>query len=119
MNKNKLQLKIYFANGDYLLTEFNGSVAEAEKYYLNKVFNIGTVLDDMQQCIRVKILNGFFLHGDASCYGFRMTYPHYGTHKYLNGKIIIKTDLEMKEDEQYRNSRLKQVLNNLCKPILN
>ena len=37
----KIAVKVIFANGNSLKTEINGTLQDAKKYYLNKVFNIG------------------------------------------------------------------------------
>lgn len=42
--------QIGFANGDHIVTGFRGNLAEAEAYFLNNDFNIGTVDDDIQTC---------------------------------------------------------------------
>lgn len=36
------------------MSEFNGDITEAKNYYLNKEFNIGTVIDNLVKCIKVK-----------------------------------------------------------------
>jgi len=46
--------KISFANGDHFTTSFNGNYSDAVEYYLNKLFNIGSVEDNMQKCIKVE-----------------------------------------------------------------
>lgn len=47
-------VKCTYTNGDIITTRFNGTLQEAEAYFLNQVFNIGTVYDDMQKCIKVE-----------------------------------------------------------------
>lgn len=42
-----LYFKIGFENGDSFETGFNGTLDEARRYYLGRVFNLGTVDDDM------------------------------------------------------------------------
>lgn len=46
--------KIIFENGDYFITNFNGSIDQACSYYLGHVFNLGTVSDNMQRCNHVE-----------------------------------------------------------------
>lgn len=43
-------IRCYYADGDSILTAFNGSYGEAESYYVGNVFNIGTVTDNIQVC---------------------------------------------------------------------
>lgn len=47
-------VKCTYSNGDIITTRFNGTIQEANAYYLNKVFNIGTVYDNIQKCIKVE-----------------------------------------------------------------
>ena len=42
-----LYFKIGFENGDSFETGFNGTLDEARRYYLGRVFNLGTADDDM------------------------------------------------------------------------
>jgi hypothetical protein len=49
-----ITIKCTYTNGDIITTRFNGTLQEAEAYFLNQVFNIGTVYDDMQKCIKVE-----------------------------------------------------------------
>lgn len=49
-------VKAYFEDGDYVVTPVNGTVESIEQYYLNKYFNLGTVSDNMQRCIRLEFL---------------------------------------------------------------
>jgi hypothetical protein len=49
-----ITIKCTYANGDSIITRFNGTIQEANAYYLNKVFNIGTVHDNIQNCIKVE-----------------------------------------------------------------
>ena len=50
----KHTVKVVFANGDYFYTKMNGTEKEIENYYVGKYFNMGTVCDNMQKCIRVE-----------------------------------------------------------------
>lgn len=47
-------IKCTYANGDEVITRFNGTLQEAEAYFLNQVFNIGTDCDNLQKCIKVE-----------------------------------------------------------------
>jgi hypothetical protein len=47
-------IKCTYANGDEVITRFNGTFEEAQIYYLNKLFNLGTTSDNMQKCIKVE-----------------------------------------------------------------
>jgi ribosomal protein L21E len=49
-----ITVKCTYAKGDTITTRFNGTFQEAEAYFLNRVFNVGTVYDDMQKCIKVE-----------------------------------------------------------------
>jgi len=49
-----ITVKCTYTNGDSIITRFNGTLQEAEAYFLNKTFNIGSVADDMQRCIKVE-----------------------------------------------------------------
>lgn len=51
-----LYFKIGFENGDSFETGFNGTLDEVRRYYLGRVFNLGTVDDDMQRCNSVEQL---------------------------------------------------------------
>lgn len=45
--------KVTFENGNYFTTCFNGDIQDAKAYYLGKVFNIGTISDNLQRCTSV------------------------------------------------------------------
>jgi hypothetical protein len=47
-------IKCTYANVDEVITRFNGTFEEAQIYYLNKLFNLGTTSDNIQKCIDVK-----------------------------------------------------------------
>lgn len=49
-----ITVKCTYSSGDIITTRFNGTFQEAESYFLNQIFNIGTVYDNMQKCIRVE-----------------------------------------------------------------
>ncbi len=47
-------IKCTYANGDEVITRFNGTFEEAQMYYLNELFNLGATNDNMQKCIDIK-----------------------------------------------------------------
>ena len=49
-----VDVKVTFGDGDHLTTGFNGSLTDAENYYLNRYFNLGCVEDNMQKAVRVE-----------------------------------------------------------------
>ncbi|UKI53164.1 MAG: hypothetical protein L6V86_08755 [Treponema sp.] len=49
-------VRVFFKNGDFLITRINGTKEQIEQYYLNKTFNIGTVNDNVQKCIKIEFL---------------------------------------------------------------
>jgi hypothetical protein len=51
-----LSLKINYANGDYGYSRINATLEEAREYYEGQLFNLGPVLDNMQQCTSIEIL---------------------------------------------------------------
>ena len=46
--------KVFFSNGDSLITGFNGTLKDAEKYYVGKYFNFGIENDIMTKGIKVQ-----------------------------------------------------------------
>lgn len=51
--------KVTFEDGDWLTTGFNGTLADAEKYYLGQTFNVGLGPDDnLQTAVKVELLSG-------------------------------------------------------------
>ena len=48
--------KIYFDNGQTLKTGFNGSLADAQAYYVGRVFNLGHIKDVMTKGVKVEAL---------------------------------------------------------------
>jgi len=50
-------VKCFYSNDDTITTDINGTIETAEKYFLNRWFNIGSVSDNMQQCIKVELIN--------------------------------------------------------------
>lgn len=51
-----LTLKLIFSDGDYLITRFNGTKQDAETYYLDRNFNVGTTADAMKKCVGIDFL---------------------------------------------------------------
>lgn len=51
-----MTVKVNYANGDNTTTRFNGTVHEATSYYVGKVFNIGVVSDNLQECISIEVV---------------------------------------------------------------
>jgi hypothetical protein len=47
-------VKCTYTNGDIIVTRFNGTFREAEAYFLDKAFNVGTVYDNIQKCLKVE-----------------------------------------------------------------
>lgn len=52
-----LCMEVYYQNGESVVTKFNGSIKEAEDYYLGKTFNIGSDSDNLQVCTGIRFLN--------------------------------------------------------------
>lgn len=58
-----ITVKCTYANGDYIETEINATLEEAQKYFLNKCFNLGTGADgepedNLQKCVAVEEVEG-------------------------------------------------------------
>jgi len=51
-----IKIKCFYENGDVVLTNFNGTIQDAEKYYVGNIFNIGCVADNLQKCIKIEVL---------------------------------------------------------------
>ena len=54
--KMPLTIKVYFANGDSLVTRFNGTMTQALDYYVGNVFNLGSITDIMTKCTKIEQL---------------------------------------------------------------
>ena len=52
-----ITIKVLYENGDEALTRMNATFEDAQDYYLNKVFNLGSVNDDMQRCVDVVLFS--------------------------------------------------------------
>ena len=55
--KYKHKIKVIFEDGDYFFTKINDSEEEIKEYYIGKIFNIGTLTDNMKRCVDVEFLN--------------------------------------------------------------
>jgi len=51
-----ITVKATFKNSYTITTRINATFEEAKEYYLNNVFNIGSVEDNMQICIGLKLI---------------------------------------------------------------
>lgn len=51
-----INIKCTYENGNTSTTRVNATIEEAKEYYLGKIFNIGTVEDNLQKCIKVEII---------------------------------------------------------------
>jgi hypothetical protein len=49
-----IAVKCTYENGDTTITGINGTFEEAKEYFLNKIFNIGSVEDNLQKCVKVE-----------------------------------------------------------------
>jgi len=44
-----------YADGDTITTRFNGTPEQAHAYFVGQTFNIGSVDDNMQQCVSIEV----------------------------------------------------------------
>jgi hypothetical protein len=51
-----LLIKVNFADSDSLITRINATEDEARAYYVGKLFNLGSVDDNMQRCTGIEVL---------------------------------------------------------------
>lgn len=51
-----ITVKCTYEDGNIITTKFNGTIEEAEVYFLGKYFNIGIVDDDFQECVKVELI---------------------------------------------------------------
>jgi hypothetical protein len=51
-----IRIKCIYENGDSIITGINGTFQDAKNYFLNTIFNIGSVEDNLQKCIKVEQL---------------------------------------------------------------
>lgn len=49
-----ISIKCTYSNGEVIKTSVNGTIEEAQEYFLNQVFNIGHIEDNLQQCVKVE-----------------------------------------------------------------
>jgi hypothetical protein len=49
-----ITVKCHYEDGDTTTTRFNGTMEEATQYYVGNVFNIGTVTDNLQKCVKIE-----------------------------------------------------------------
>lgn len=53
-----LRIEVLFEDGNSLVTRFNGSIDQAESYYLGQVFNVGNgPQDNMVKCVGLRFLS--------------------------------------------------------------
>ncbi|WP_180953868.1 hypothetical protein [Bacillus sp. M6-12] len=51
-----ITVKCYYENGDTITTGINATFEQAEDYFVGKVFNIGSVEDNMQTCTKIELV---------------------------------------------------------------
>lgn len=68
-----ITVKCTYANRDSVTTGFNGTFHDAERYFMNQVFNLGTVEDNMQECIKIEPVRKTW---DELCKDFEARKPH-------------------------------------------
>ena len=49
-------VECFYSNGESITTGFNGTFGEAYSYFVGKIFNIGSVNDNMQKCTNIKMI---------------------------------------------------------------
>lgn len=49
----KIEIKINFTGGEYVFTRFNGTIDDAKKYYIGKVFYFGAFDDRPETALEV------------------------------------------------------------------
>ncbi len=47
-------VKCFYQDGNTVTTRINGTFEDAKEYFLNNIFNIGTIEDNLQKCVDVK-----------------------------------------------------------------
>lgn len=47
-------IKATFDDGNSIVTRINCTIEDANAYYLGRMFNLGTVNDDMRRCVAVE-----------------------------------------------------------------
>ena len=51
-----ITVKATFADGDYIISGFNGTFEAAMRYYLGSKFNLGIAEDNMQECTGLELI---------------------------------------------------------------
>jgi len=51
-----ITVKCTYSNGDTITTSINGTLESAKDYFLGNIFNIGTLEDNIQQCVKVELI---------------------------------------------------------------
>ncbi|MEC0031175.1 hypothetical protein P4L24_25345 [Bacillus cereus] len=51
-----ITVKCFYENGDTVTTQINCTFEQAKEYYVGKIFNLGSITDNLQKCIKVKLL---------------------------------------------------------------
>lgn len=51
-----ITVRCTYSNDDEVTTRINATFDEARAYFLNQWFNLGTVEDNMQRCVRVELV---------------------------------------------------------------
>lgn len=49
-------IRVYFSDGDSLVTSINGEADEIRAYYIGQTFNLGAVTDRLVKAVRVEFL---------------------------------------------------------------
>lgn len=50
-------VKVIFEDNDFLITRINAETRdEIESYYLGRIFNVGTVNDELKRCTAIELL---------------------------------------------------------------
>ena len=93
-----MTVRVNFNNGDHLITRFNGTIEQAENYYVGNVFNIGSVQDDMQKAVSVRQI---YTEGDKI--------THENGSVYLVEKVYQITEDYMRKYDLYYKNRVKLV----------
>lgn len=51
-----ITVKCFYENGDSSITNMNCTFDEAKEYFMGKYFNIGTVNDNLQKCVKIQLI---------------------------------------------------------------
>lgn len=52
-----ITVKCTYSNGQTITTSMNGSLETANSYFVGQWFNLGSIEDNMQQCVKVELVN--------------------------------------------------------------